>query len=217
MHSRSPSPDGGNDNGADRVSQGRRCLDDDRRPGFHLPAEGPSAAGWRGSDHWPDPRRRDPACRHERPAARAGARRYVAAAPHLRQPRPDRRDLHRRRPPARRRRRTGPFHPADRRDPGFRAVRPARRGRDRRRCRHQARRAAAGRLGGLRAGGVARPGPVEPRSGDRALGPVPGALPGGPAGRAAGRPARAKAGRPRHRGRGHAAQSAQPDRGRPRR
>src|SRR5580704_2753448 len=62
---RPPSPDGGNDNGADRISRGRECLDDDRRPGFHLSAEGPSAAGRRGPNHWPDPRRRDPARRRE--------------------------------------------------------------------------------------------------------------------------------------------------------
>ncbi len=103
--------------------------------------------------------------RREGAAARAGAGRDVAAAPHLRQPRPDRGDLRRRRAPARRHRRPGPLHPADRGDPGSElygrhatdgtvvdvAISPDR--------------AAADRLGGLRAGRLAGPEPAAPRPG----------------------------------------------------
>ena len=59
----------------------------------------------------------------------------------------------------------------------------------------QRRAAATGRLGGLRVGRLARPEPVVPRPDDRALGPAPGAVPDGPAGRAVGRPTRVE-GRP---------------------
>ena len=143
----------------------------------------------------------------QRSAARARPGRDAAAAPHLRQPRPDHGDIRRRGAPARRHRRPRPLHPADRGDPRLGAVRPAHRGPGPSSTSPSAPASSRGTAGrsprspSRTAGACWHRGPtIVP------VGQAPGAVRGRPAGRAAGQPARDAAGRPGHRRRGAAAQ-----------